>query len=609
MAPKNPTRSKQQLNETAVRLAQMGDWEAAQRAFADAIDSDRRNPDLYFNLSLVEEERGEINAAAVALTGALSLKPTYVKAARRLSRLLARYQLSAVGELSPNGLKAALLTRDIAHQPIVDIAIRQQFETLPALKVAAAAVAERAVPEREAAAALITGRTCEDLCNDLLLLALKSGLVRQPVVERVLTGVRASLLLDCDAVRFDDRRVGGIMLALMVQGWNNDYAWAETAEETAALAALPVDMAALSNGDREASRRLLLHALYRPVHEICGGRLTVAAARSLKPRSLRDAMEPRVASDERQRLAGEGLPRLKPLQDAVSIRVARQYEASPYPRWHSLHVSQPGVLRQAMSRHFSGGALAFMDEPYDVLVAGTGTGQQALQAATAYGPQATLTGLDLSIASLGYAQTKAQDYAIANVRFVQGDILDVAALGRSFDIIECVGVLHHMADPWAGWRALLGQLKPHGVMYIGLYSAVSRANLKALRAEPGYPGPGCSDTAARAFRRQLLDRADDAPGGGLKRSRDFFALHAFRDLALHESEQHMTTAEIEAFLAANGLEFRGFTLDPQVQAEFEAAQPGRGFPGRLADWAAYEAANPSTFDAMYRFWVGRKGLR
>src|SRR5690606_20501618 len=102
-----------------------------------------------------------------------------------------------------------------------------------------------------------------------------------------------------------------------------------------------------------------------------------------------------------------------------------------------------------------------------------GTGKQALQSAFAYGPQARILATDISASSLGYAHVAAKRYNVGNVEFMIADILDYDRLGRQFDIIECVGVLHHMADPWAGWRKLLGCLKPAGLMYIGLYSSVS----------------------------------------------------------------------------------------------------------------------------------------
>ena len=73
----------------------------------------------------------------------------------------------------------------------------------------------------------------------------------------------------------------------------------------------------------------------------------------------------------------------------------------------------------------------------------------------------------------------------------------------------------------------------------------------------------------------------------------------------HESEAHVMLAEIADFLASNGLVFRGFTLDPEVVADFLDGTPAPKSPGTLAEWAAYEALHPRTFDGMYRFWVER----
>ena len=602
---RNPSQisSKQARAAAAVQLARLGDLEAAKAAFEEAIAFDRRNPDLLFNLAIVEEQRGETDEAAALLSGVLSQWPSHLQAAARLSRLLARFQISDTTALAPNGLKAALLAPGIVHQPIVDVTLNWLFNQVPELADARDLIENGVNSEHDQSIRLVQTRTAEGVSHELLHLVLHRGIVKASSIERTLTGIRAAILLDCAAARFEDRRLTELAIALLVQGWNNDHAWAETPQETAALGALAVDRQKLIGGDFEASRRFLLHALYRPLTEIVAPPLTPAEARRLKPRTLRDTIVPHLDARERQRAFALEIPTLKPVADATSRKVASQYEAAPYPRWQSLHRSQAGMLKSALSRHFNPDRLAFMDGSFDVLIAGCGTGQQALQTSTAYGPQARLIGLDLSIASLGYAADMAAAHAIDNVTFIQGDILDCGLLDREFDIIECVGVLHHMADWRAGWQTLLQRLKPSGLMYIGLYSAVSRANLSALRTEPGYPGPGCSNDAARKYRRELLLRLDAAAGSELKLSRDFYALNAFRDLVLHESETHVTLEEIAEFLDANSLVFRGFTIEPQIAADFAASFPAHPLPGTLSDWAAFERDHPRTFDGMYRFWV------
>ena len=604
--PPQSTASQHRLAGQAVRLAQLGDLETAADTFAEAIALDRRNLDLHFNFAILQEQWGEIDHAAALLTEVLHRKPLYPEAASRLSRLLARYQIEIVGRLDAAGLKAALTADHIAHQPIVDCACKWLVANQPSIEPKIALIEREKNDERVCGNSVIAERPADFLENELLSLSLRQGIIKHPRFERLLTGVRAAILLDCPAVRFEDRSLTDLALALIVQGWNNDHAWAETPAEIAAVATLTVDRAALLAGDREAIRRFICAALYRPLNDIIAPPLSVEEARRLKPRSLRETVEPHVIAAARQRAAGAVVTSLKPLADATSLKVAGQYEAAPYPRWHSLHVSVPGALTRAIKIRLPAASHAWLDQPFAVLIAGCGTGQQALQSATGYGPSAHLTALDLSRASLGYASDMAERLKIGNVAFVQGDILDVGLLDRDFDIIECVGVLHHMADWRAGWRALLGKLKLNGLMYVGLYSAVSRQNLRALRAEPGYPGPGCDNAKARKYRRDLLLRDDAAPGDDLKISRDFYSLNAFRDLVLHESEAHVTIEEIAEFLDQNALTFRGFTVEASVQAEFGVAHPASGSPGTLADWSAFEPAHPRTFDAMYRFWVERR---
>jgi SAM-dependent methyltransferase len=586
----------------ALRAADLGDLTTARAAFEKALSGDRRSPALHYNLAVVEEQLGEIDASAKHLTTALRFNPRMEAAARRLSRQLARYEISSAAQLDPFGLRAALNFASINRQPVVEAALKHLFTTVPDL---AQALAMAGLGQhQDAARALVLNRTNEALSLDLLIAALVFGIVKDADLERFFTAIRRVLLLEVAPARLEDRALYTFALALLSQVWNNDHAWAEDERETAALAERTMDPAALASGDLGASRELLLTCLYRPLTEISCRYPELVLLKGLRPKPLRNQLTDRLKAQAEEREAAAALPRLAPLTDETSRRVAGQYEKSPYPRWHSVHVSAPGAIRTALGRYLQPEQLAFMDRPFDVLIAGAGTGQQALQSAFGYGPNARLLAVDLSAASLAYAQRMAARYQVDTIEFLVADLLDLERLQRQFDIIECVGVLHHMADPWAGWRALLRRLKPGGLMYIGLYSALSRRNLLSLRSDADYPGPGCRDAAARAFRANLLRRPAGAPGAELKISRNFYTLNEFRDLVLHENEHHMSLGDIASFLDENNLGFRGFTLERQVLAEF-ARHKTEGWPGRLEDWARYEAENPRTFDAMYRFWCER----
>jgi len=139
-------------------------------------------------------------------------------------------------------------------------------------------------------------------------------------------------------------------------------------------------------------------------------------------------------------------------------------------------------------------------------------------------------------------------------------------------------------------------------MLTGLYSAVSRQGLSALRTDPAWPGADADDDALRNFRRTLMRRVPGEPGTELLASRDFYTKDGFRDLVLHVSEQQCTLAEIGSVMGANKLEFHGFQLPSHVLGEFLNSYPDDRLPGRLDNWQSFEQANPRTFDGMYNFW-------
>ena len=211
----------------------------------------------------------------------------------------------------------------------------------------------------------------------------------------------------------------------------------------------------------------------------------------------------------------------------------------------------------------------------DVLIAGCGTGLSAITFAQ-QAPDAHILAIDSSLASLGYAKRMAGALGFHNIEFAQADITKAAAIGRGFDFIDVSGGLHHLGDPWQGWRALLSLLRPGGVMQVGLYSKLARQNVvaaRALIAERGYrPIP----EDIRRCREEILAAEDGSLLKSASTFSDFFTTNECRDLIFHVQEHQMTLPDIKAFLAENGLQFTGFVLDPTTVQQFTARFPNQG---------------------------------
>ena len=295
-----------------------------------------------------------------------------------------------------------------------------------------------------------------------------------------------------------------------------------------------------------------------------------------------------------------------PIRNAVSQLVRDQYEENPYPRWVRMPpVERANTVIEYLSRKFpfapfrrEGGRGA------ELLSAGCGTGQLAIEMAMAI--KARLLAVDLSLASLAYAKRKTRELGLTSIEYAQGDLLELCAAGRRFDVVECSGVLHHMADPFAGWRALLSLLRPGGFMLVGLYSQVARRDIVRARRVIVERGIGSSADEIRQCRQDFLDPHERENLGIAITSSDFFGTSTCRDLLFHSQEQQMTLDEISAFLRANALTFLGFEMDGEVLHAYRKRFPGDPAATNLDHWQVFELDNPGTFAGMYIFWVQRE---
>lgn len=302
------------------------------------------------------------------------------------------------------------------------------------------------------------------------------------------------------------------------------------------------------------------------------------------------------------------LPRLTAIDDDVSLAVKQQYEENPYPRWTKASPVGPATIEAHLRQKFP---LATLRDVVDtraanILIAGCGTGQHAIETARQF-KAAQILAVDLSVSSLCYAKRRTQELQVSNVEYAQADILRLQSIGRTFDVIEASGVLHHLAEPIRGWQVLLSILRPGGFMRLGLYSKLARLDVSAARNFIAQRGYGSSVTEIRRARQDIAALDRHASAAKLMEWGDFYSTSACRDLLFHVQEHQMTLPEIDAFIHQNGLEFIGFDLPASVLQKFRNRFPHDAKITSLTHWHKFEAENSSVFVGMYQFWI-RKPL-
>jgi SAM-dependent methyltransferase len=427
------------------------------------------------------------------------------------------------------------------------------------------------------------------LAADRLMIALlKCDPVTDIGLERLLTNMRHALLQNASSQDAGDDL--DFACALASQCFINEYVFSQTEAESAAALRLRTSLeAALAAQAQPSSLWPAMAGAYWPLEKLSN-------AQSFLKRQWPPAVEAlivqQVKEPAQERELASTIPALTELDDEVSRLVRQQYEESPYPRWTSTGGAQRPAARSAT---------ASMQIP-DVLIAGCGTALGAIEFAREARPVRVLA-IDLSLASLGYAKRMAQSLGVTNIEFAQADINKLGSIGRTFDFIDASGVLHHLADPWRGWRVLLALLRPGGTMQVCLYSALARQNViagRALIAERGYrPIP----EDIRQCREAIIAADDGSLLKSLVRADDFFSTSEFRDMLFHVQEHRITLPEIKSFLMENKLEFAGFNLDQAAQRQFSARFPGRAALLDLDHWHRHEVEVPNTFLGMYQFSV------
>ena len=84
-------------------------------------------------------------------------------------------------------------------------------------------------------------------------------------------------------------------------------------------------------------------------------------------------------------------------------------------------------------------------------------------------------------ASRRHTRDLQRKYNLENLELHQLPIERVREIGRSFDLVVCTGVLHHLPDLDYGLRALRDVLRPSGAMRLMVYARYGRAGIYMMQ--------------------------------------------------------------------------------------------------------------------------------
>ena len=568
-----------------------------QEKFDEAIDVYKKaillKPDYaeaYNNLGNILHELHKVEESIEAFKKALSLKPDYAEAYFNIG-----YSLTGIAyqKVDPDLVKIISILLDkktyVRPQDITSLVI--SFSKVePKLKrhLEIQKITDVEFKPQEVIA---------DLSDLSLLLKFMSVCpIADTDLEKLFKKLRTNLLLSINEID-NSPEVLKLQSSLALQCYTNEYIYEQSEDEEKALELLEeLVKQNLNNNNQPSPQKILCLASYKSLNHYEWSNSLIVTD-EIKDVFIRQVIEPKIETNLKQ-----SLPLLENITNKISSKVKGQYETSPYPKWVNLKLQ---LKPATVSKVFSELKLKIFDDKIkeierpDILIAGCGTGQHSIETAARF-KDSKVFAVDLSTSSLSYAKRKTKELNIQNIDYMQADILDLDKQDRQFDIVESVGVLHHMDKPIVGWKKLKDCLKPGGLMKIGLYSELARQHIVKMRKEISKAGLGSSDTEMRLFRNMLM-KSDKNYHKLILDSPDLYSMSTLKDLLFHVQEHRFTITQIQDCLSELGMKFCGFEAK-QIVLHFKQINTGDSDPYNLDKWKAYEEANPRTFAGMYQFW-------
>ena len=573
-----------------VLLAEIGNLDEAAAMYREAIDLRPSHANGYLALGSTLLKLGRRHEAIKCYSQAIAFKPDFGEAYFGLGLAVSDSRFSRQAPQLYRPLLQMLTAGDFARPADVAVAITSLLRHEPLLK--------ELLVKNSDAMSLEEAEFAIERLQQFPLLHQLMRICPLPDLqfETLFSSIRRLVLQNLGYFEVSEQLIY-FLSTLALHCAVNEYVYAESDEEAYLVEKLEEKVKeAIQRSEQPNAVTILSLATYRRLYQYDWYREVDALS------NLAEVKKSLIEEPYIEELIARDIPSLEIISDDTSLRVRGQYEENPYPRWIKTAIptearSIDGVCSDLnLNLHCENikGVIAPR-----ILIAGCGTGQHSITTACRFA-NCQVTAVDLSRASLAYAHRKTIGLGINNIKYLHADILHLKRIEQKFDIIESSGVLHHMDDPFAGWKVLVDVLAPGGLLKIGLYSEVARQNVVAVRKEIAELEVGTSDSEIRGFRDRLAASSDENHQD-LTTLGDFYSLSNFRDLVFHVQEHRFSLLQIRAFLEEIGLHFCGFEMRDGF-AEFKK------FFGEEADvcdlllWQQFEHDHPKTFAGMYQFW-------
>ena len=556
------------------------------------------NLDSHNNLGILFKDLGRYEESLEHLKKVILLNPDFTLGVNNLCILIREIQIDDWTKIKKLDLKKIITLlferNDINHRDLLRNTIALLFPEKNINEIKKALISDFFILENQVIQNI--------LLDELFFLMLQKSLVADQFVEKVLIKLRNEILCILNDKRQNILKEKiNFIISLAEQCFLNEYIYLQSVEEINIIKNL---IKKEENNAEINELKIAILACYIPLLSYKNLANKLHKYKS-KNNLFNDLINMQINEPLKEKNLIQSVKSLGKISNVISKKVRDQYEKYPYPRWRYTYSNSPSNYIDIINNQINPNKIKKFNKYNNpnVLVAGCGTGNHICQ--TANYLNANILGIDLSLASIGYAKRKVEELGIKNIEFLHADILQLKNQSKKFDVIECVGVLHHMQDPLMGLKILLKLLKPDGLLLLGLYSEKARQDIIKVKEFVKKNKFKDSFSGIKNFRKAVLNEKEDLSLQRLSGIRDFYSTSSIKDLIFHAQEHHFTLQQIFQILNDLNLDFLGF-CDAKVKNDYSKLFPDDKEKISFNNWQQYEALKPLAFLKMYTFWIRKK---